>query len=209
MHVHVPSHRSRAQRCKGWMAVFQNLPPQLTPWELIINNPFPSTKTKRRKPLEDLYMCELVGAALHDKDGSTGWVKSTWWYSFYFSRPVILLMDTGDAQTLWASTCVLISDCLWNADGVILMAQQCELWSAVSSPWALMQKYRRNTPQSQDSCMCFSQIQDSPCDLNRHSFLPKPKPPIIMMLDIRIVPRQWIGGIEELWLYMQTCSNTV
>lgn len=61
-------------------------------------------------------------------------------------------MDTGDAKPLCAPTCVLISDCLWNGDSFVLIAQQRELCGAVSSSRALVQKY---TARSLESCSCF------------------------------------------------------
>lgn len=120
---------------KGWTAALQDLPPQLTPTALIIHNPFPSTTTKKcellrgSKPLDDLYMCEPVGVALCDKDGSTEWVKSTQWYSFCFSM-VILLMETGKVQSLWALTfCIdqrLLVEC-WHLNGSSMSTVGCSL----------------------------------------------------------------------------------
>lgn len=100
-HAHVP------RRWKRWTAALQDLPPQLTPLALIIHSPFLCTQDKEALTLKwfkaigwFIYVCEPVGVALHDKDGFMGRVKSTCWCSFYFSTPVILLMDTGDAQPL-------------------------------------------------------------------------------------------------------------
>lgn len=93
-------------------------------------------------------MCELIGVALHDKDGSMEWMKSTWGYSFYFSSVVIVLMDTGDARGLSSNVCIdqwLLVECwrlclngsaMWTVEcGVKFMCTCAEillsLWSLV------------------------------------------------------------------------------